>query len=150
VGVLQSIWRGRPQPLDTIDRAPRNARWRRVRPKPSPPVRAWLAEADCRVETGQGVLNARGGEDYIIDYGGGDRAVVRGDIFERTYAPAGEGAYVKRPDLVLRYFTLNRPILVETLEGPQRAAAGDWIIEGVAGELWPVPRDKALTKYEPV
>jgi hypothetical protein len=57
---------------------------------------------------------------------------------------------VKRPDLVLRYFTLNRAIMVATLEGPQRAAAGDWIIEGVAGELWPVPRDKALTKYEPV
>ena len=150
MGVLQSILRGWSRSIDTIDHPPANARWRRVRPRPSPPVRAWRAEADCSVETGQGALKARGGEDYIIDYGGGDRAVVRGDIFERTYARTGDSAYVKRPDIVLRYFTLDRPVMVETLEGPQRAAPGDWIMQGVAGELWPVPREKALAKYEPV
>lgn len=95
------------------------------------------------------MLKARGGKDYIIDYGGGDRAVVRGDVFELTYARNSDGGYVKRPDIVLRYFTLNRPVMVETLEGPQRAAAGDWIMQGVAGELWPVPVKKALAKYEP-
>jgi hypothetical protein len=51
---------------------------------------------------------------------------------------------------VLRYFTLDRPVMVETLEGLQRAAPGDWIMQGVAGELWPTPREKALAKYEPV
>lgn len=74
---------------------------------------------------------------------------MRGDIFERTYARVGEGWYTKRSDVVLRYFTLERPVTVETLEGLQRAAAGDWIVEGVAGELWPAPRKKALAKYEP-
>jgi len=135
---------------DVIDEARDDMDWRHARPKPSPPVRAWLAETDCSVETGQGPLKARGGKDYIIAYGAGDRAVVRRDIFERTYAPAGAGAYVKRTDVVLRYFVLQAPAIVETLEGPQRGAAGDWVMQGVAGELWPVPAAKALSKYDPI
>ena len=149
MGLLQSIFGKRSRSLDVIASPPRGVRWRRVRPKPQPPVRAWRAEADCTVETGQGTLRARGGADYIVDYGGGDRAVVRADIFERTYARAGDGCYTKRSDIVLRYFTLDHPVMVETLEGPQRAAAGDWIVEGAVGELWPAPREKALAKYEP-
>jgi hypothetical protein len=39
---------------------------------------------------------------------------------------------------------------VKTLEGDQQAKPGDWIMQGVAGELWPVPREEALRKYEPV
>jgi hypothetical protein len=39
--------------------------------------------------------------------------------------------------------------MVHTLEGDQKAAAGDWIVQGVTGELWPVPREKALKKYDP-
>ena len=66
-----------------------------------------------------------------------------------TYARTGDSCYTKRSDVVLRCFTLDRPVMVKTLEGLQRAAAGDWIVEGVAGELWPVPRTKALAKYEP-
>jgi hypothetical protein len=30
------------------------------------------------------------------------------------------------------------------------AEAGDWVMQGVAGELWPVPAAKALSKYEPI
>jgi hypothetical protein len=150
MNVVQFLFgRGRRRRSDIIDEPPSDVEWRRVRPRPSPPVTAWRAEADCTVETGQGRLTARGGKDYIMDYGGGDRAVVRGDIFDRTYAPLGDGRYAKRTDAVLRYFTLDRPAVVETLEGPQRAAPGDWVMQGVAGELWPVPREKALKKYEP-
>ena len=149
MGLLQSIFGALSRSLDVIDGPPRGVRWRRVRPRPQPPVRAWRAEADCSVETGQGTLRARGGVDYIVDYGGSDRAIVRGDIFERTYARTGDSCYTKRLDVVLRCFTLDRPVMVKTLEGLQRAAAGDWIVEGVAGELWPVPRTKEPAKYEP-
>ncbi len=96
------------------------------------------------------MLHARGGQDYIIEYHDGDHAVVRADIFEQTYQPLGDNLYRKRADIVHRYFTLKRRALIETLEGVQEAEAGDWIMQGVAGELWPVPRAKALKKYEPV
>lgn len=132
----------------SIDDPPRNVKWRYARPKPTPPVRAWLAEGDAHVETRGGVLVARGGADYIVAYEDGSRAVVRGDIFERTYKPIGAGAFEKRTDIVFSYFILDRDAIIETLEGPQRAKRGDWVMEGVAGELWPVPRAKVREKYE--
>lgn len=149
MGLLQFIFGSRPRSRDLIDEPPDNVEWRLVRPRPGTPVRAWRAEGDCKVETGKGALKARGGKDYIVDYGDGDRAVVRSDIFERTYERIGEGRYARRTDVVLRCFTLERPALVTTLEGAQRAEPGDWVVEGVAGELWPVPRAKTLEKYEP-
>ena len=94
-------------------------------------MRAWRAEADHDVDTEHGELHARGGKDYIIDYDNGDHAVVRRDIFERTYEPLGGGLYRKRTDVMLRYFTLDRAASVQTLEGAQRADPGDWIMQGV-------------------
>lgn len=141
---------GRPQRREVITEPPEHARWRAVRAKPNqPPVRARLAEADCRVATAQGELFARGGEDYIVTYDLDDHAVVRGEIFDRIYESLGGGLYRKRSDVVLRYFTLSYPVVVRTLEGDQYAAAGDWIMQGVIGELWPIARSKAESKYDP-
>ena len=135
----------------TIKTAPRHARWRNVRPRPDAmEVRARRAEADHDVRTGQGVLHARGGKDFVLTYGPNDHAVVRADIFEKTYKSDGNGLYKKRSDIVLRYFTLERAATIHTLEGEQHAEPGDWIKQGVAGELWPVPQEKAHEKYEPI
>lgn len=137
-------------PRVRIKGPPRGAKFRLVRPKPDQPlVRAWRAEADHKVKTARGSLEARGGRDFIIAHTEKDHAVVKGEIFERTYEPAGDDLYRKRTDVVLRYFTLDRPAIVETLEGDQPAEPGDWIMQGVSGELWPVPRAKALEKYDP-
>jgi hypothetical protein len=38
---------------------------------------------------------------------------------------------------------------VTTLEGPLSALAGDWIVNGTAGELWPVREDIFARTYEP-
>jgi hypothetical protein len=65
------------------------------------------------------------------------------------YEPLGGGLYRKRTDVILRYFTLKRRVVVQTLEGPQAARPGDWIMQGVAGELWPISPEKAREKYEP-
>ena len=65
------------------------------------------------------------------------------------YEPLGGGLYRKRTDVIFRYFTLKRRVLVQTLEGPQVAKPGDWIMQGVKGELWPVSSEKAREKYEP-
>lgn len=136
----------RPTPLT---KPPQGVRWRRVRPKPGTAKRAWLADADCHVHTGRGVLLARGGKDYVLAHGPGDHSVIRRDIFEATYEPLGEGLYRKRTDVILRYFTLKHRVVVQTLEGAQAAKPGDWIMQGVKGELWPVAPDKAREKYEP-
>lgn len=149
MGVMELLFGAEPQLSDEIDAPPRGVRLRRVRPRAGSATRAWRAEADCDIETSDGVLHARGGEDYVVAHTPEDRAVVRGDIFEVTYEPLGGGLYRKRSDVALHYFTLNRPVIVQTLEGPQRAAPGDWIMQGVAGELWPITPDKAREKYEP-
>jgi hypothetical protein len=41
-------------------------------------------------------------------------------------------------------------LLVATLEGPLRAAPGDWIIKGVKGEFYPCKPDIFEATYEPV
>lgn len=134
-----------------IKKPPRDVEWRRARPRPDQSaVRAWRAEEDHKVHSVRGSLQARAGQDFIVEHDTRDHAVVQGDIFERTYEPLGGGLYRKRDDIELRYFTLDRPALIETLEGEREAQPGDWIMQGVAGELWPVPRAKALETYDPV
>ncbi|HRE42934.1 MAG TPA: hypothetical protein PKY87_03065 [Terricaulis sp.] len=132
-----------------IKNPPQNVDWRVIRPRAGQEsVRAWRAEENSSVQTRVGALQARAGLDYIVEYEGGARAVVRGDIFERSYEPLGDGRFQKRRDVQMRAFTLDRPALVHTLEGPQEAEPGDWVIEGVVGEIWPVPRAAAVKKYE--
>ena len=132
-------------------RPPEQVQWRPVRPRSGQgPVRAQRAGADCSIKTKGGALRARSGEDFIVTYPDGAQSVVRGDIFTRLYEPLGDGRYRKRTDLIFHAFELDRPALVHTLEGPQTAEPGDWVIEGVKGELWPVPRAEAVKKYEVV
>ena len=137
--------------LAEIRTPPSDAVWRYVRAKADQgAVRAHCAEADVSVETSGGKLNARGGEDMIVTHEDGARAVVRADIFQRTYAPLSDGLFRKRGDVTFRYFTLDHNVGVHTIEGVQEARPGDWIMQGVDGELWPVPRASALEKYDPV
>lgn len=133
-----------------IEAPPKRVRWRDVRAREQQEtVRAWRVESDHRISTSRGSLQARGGQDVIVETPDGDHSVVRSDIFERTYEALGGGLYRKRGGTRLRYFTLDRPALIKTLEGVQEAQPGDWIMQGVAGELWPVPRAEAEAKYEP-
>jgi hypothetical protein len=41
-------------------------------------------------------------------------------------------------------------VIISTLEGVQKANAGDWIIRGVKGELYPCRADIFEATYEPV
>lgn len=136
--------------LKVIEAPPGGARLRKVRPKPGAVVRAEPALKDGAVATEQGELHYQANRDCVIEYDDGGRAVVRADIFEATYKPLGDGRFEKRTDITLHYFTLRKPVLVRTMEGLQRAEAGDWIMQGVKGELWPVSRAKALESYSPV
>lgn len=140
----------RPQPAPRINRAPPGVVWRSIRPAGlQDPVRAELARASGAIETRRGKLRYQAGKHYIVHYGAGDVAPVRRAIFERTYRRRDDGMYEKSPDIVLRYFTLSHAVIVETLEGPESAKPGDWIIEGVTGELWPMDARDAAGKYTP-
>ena len=133
--------------LARIDHAPSGVHWRKAHPKGEERVRAWIAAEDCEVVTSHGVLKARGGHDMIVAYGPRDVSVVRRDLFKRTYEALGGGVFRKRTDVPVRYFVLDRPAIVETLEGEQQGAPGDWVVEGADGELWPVSAEAAKRKY---
>jgi len=137
--------------LAIISSPPRIAELVSVRPRPDAAlVRAWRARRDGEVQGAAGVLHYHAGRDYVVEYAPSEFGVVREDIFHRLYRPAGVDRYEKRTDVVLHYFKLPHAVRVRTLEGVQDAAAGDWIMQGPAGELWPVKPEKAQRKYEAV
>lgn len=141
--------RGEKQPLETIATPPANADWREVKPRRLGSVQAELATEDGHINGGHGELKYEAGNHYIVTSKDGGASVVRRDIFEQTYRKRLLGGYEKRPDVIYRYFTLDYPVMVETPEGPQRAEAGDWIMQGVVGEMWPISADEAERKYAP-
>jgi hypothetical protein len=55
----------------------------------------------------------------------------------------------RRPTLVTVRFA-EQAGHVETLEGPVRHQAGDALVTGESGELWPVGRTRFLETHEPV
>ena len=44
----------------------------------------------------------------------------------------------------------DEEMIIQTLEGPLRAAPGDWIITGIRGEQYPCKPDVFEKTYEPV
>lgn len=53
----------------------------------------------------------------------------------------------KKPVVIEAYQTSSEKI-IQTLEGPLRAAPGDWIITGVRGEQYPCKPDVFEKTYE--
>ena len=130
-----------------ISAVPEGVKTHPIAPRPSNPVFARPALSSGYVESGRGPLAYENGEHYLVEYAPGDVAPVQCEIFERTYRKRSDGLYQKREDLTLCYFTLPYDVVVETPEGDQLAEAGDWIVEGAAGELYPMPAEKGARKY---
>lgn len=136
-------------PATIITKAPHGVTWTQVTTRADgQTVRARLVKRDGRLRTKHGVVSYQKERHYIVDYGGGDLAVARRDIFERIYTPLGGGRYEKRPEIIYRYFTLPYDVTVNTAEGPEATKAGDWIMEGVEGELYPIRPEHARRLYE--
>lgn len=57
--------------------------------------------------------------------------------------------FVKKP-IVIEAYQTDCEMIVPTLEGPLRAAPGDWIITGVRGEQYPCKPDVFEKTYSPV
>lgn len=70
---------------------------------------------------------------------------VRDDIFQKTYEPVGEGLWRRKGLVQAR--PANPGETINTLEGPNTAAAGDWIVRGVDAEQWPIPGDEFARRY---
>lgn len=51
---------------------------------------------------------------------------------------------------VMRYPNGNDPLIIKTLEGDHTVSPGDYIIQGVKGELYPCKPDIFEATYEPV
>ena len=134
----------------TLTAPPADANWRSIRPKTGPAVSARLAESDGLVQSSRGQMRYRAGADYVVTRADGEQAVVEKSVFERTYRQRDDGKYEKRTDVTYRYFTLTRPVVVATNEGPQRADRGDWIVQGVDGEIWPVTPRRAAEIYDQI
>ena len=70
---------------------------------------------------------------------------VRDDIFRQTYEEAGDGQWRRKGRVQARPAQPGET--VNTLEGPNVAAEGDWIVRGVDGEQWPVPGKEFAERY---
>ncbi|MBI1252266.1 MAG: hypothetical protein GC189_12435 [Alphaproteobacteria bacterium] len=141
------VFGAKPAPR-RINAPPRGVRMRRVRARNAQPVSARLANTNGAITSGDDALAYRAGEHYIVHYADGGEAPVARKIFERTYVRRSDGLYEKRTDIVFRYFTLPHAVIVNTLEGAKRANPGDWIMQGVLGEIYPIPAREADRKYE--
>jgi hypothetical protein len=143
-------------PANTVVRTPHdlpsNTRLRIVRPKGSgEKVMALLAKADGEIfNDGGQPVKYRAGEHYIVDYPSGSRQVVRRDIFEKTYRKVRAGVFRKNTDIRYRAAIVREHLKIGTLEGVREAKPGDWVMIGVADEMWPVPADEAARKYKGV
>lgn len=149
-GVLDFVFGHQPAKLPLVTTPPADVIWRSVRPRRGRPVRAKLATKDGAVRSRRGYLNYKAGEHYIVRRRRGAPSVVQREMFERTYERQPDGTFAKRRNLEYRYFSLSYPCIVQTREGAQRAAAGDWIMQGLEGELWPLSPEQGRRLYAPL
>jgi hypothetical protein len=61
----------------------------------------------------------------------------------------GVREFRKKPIIVSAY-QADGELIIKTLEGPLRAAPGDWIITGIKGEQYPCKPDIFEQLYEPI
>jgi hypothetical protein len=90
-------------------------------------------------------LTASAGDWLISD--GNEQWPVAADIFANTYRQVGVDKYVKEAPLLA--LQMDQPFKVKTPEGEAFASAGDYLVQGPAGESWPIPKEIFEKNYEP-
>jgi len=108
-------------------------------------------EVEARqLETPRTWVTARGQElqaeagDWLVT-SGNDQWTVVGDIFAKTYQQVGPGRFAKTAKV--EAVQVPKLIRVKTLEGEAVAHAGDWLLRGVSGEVWPVTHPIFVERY---
>lgn len=92
-------------------------------------------------------LTAAAGDWEVRETERGPSWSVRDDVFRATYAPAPDGRWARTGTVRARPATPGE--VVETLEGPVTAGAGDWLVEGPDGNRWPVATAVFAANYRP-
>lgn len=95
-------------------------------------------------ESGQ-TMQARPGDWEVREPDGGRVWSVRDDIFRNRYQQV-DGQLWRRSGTV-RARPARDGEIIDTLEGVVTARAGDWVVEGEAGERWPVPAQEFASRY---
>ena len=111
-------------------------------------VHATVLESDWRWQTRSGEwLQARAG-DYQIRNGSGETWSVDREIFTRSYEHVAGDRWRRTGEVFAQPAVPGE--LVVSLEGPDTAGEGDWVIKGAAGEQWLTSADHFAKNYERV
>ena len=94
------------------------------------------SEAGSFLSKDGNTYNYEAGDWILNDVGGPNRWTVKGDIFRESYEVDGL-FYAKLPTRI-GWEIAEQDGVVESLEGPQNYAEGDYIITGIRGEKWTV------------
>lgn len=87
-------------------------------------------------------LQAKAG-DWLVEDGKSSWPVAD-DIFAKTYQPSGDG-FVKTGFVYA--VAMQQDFTVQTLEGTAHGKAGDYLVQGPAGEAWPIVKQTFLNSY---
>ena len=73
----------------------------------------------------------------------------KGNHFVDGYAFQPEGLQYYRKRVPTLAVQMDEPFSVETLEGTMEGKAGDWLMVGASGEMYPCDIDIFAATYEP-
>lgn len=100
----------------------------------------WTAESGDVMSAEPGDWKLRRGDD-------GAPWSVRDDIFRSSYTHVTGNRWRRMGTVAARPAVDGE--VIDTLEGPVTASAGDWVVRGDAGEQWPVGAAQFLERYRP-
>jgi hypothetical protein len=86
------------------------------------------------------------GDWQVIDDDGDIRTITNPEFLASHEHLAGD---TWRRSGILRAWQVTERILIRTKEGNATARPGDWIVQGPAGERWPVRDDQFRRSYRP-
>lgn len=119
--------------------------YRKPAPVQAEQVKTAFTETTARGST----LSGKAG-DYRVTGADGSSWVVDKAIFESTHqAIAGKPGHFQKTATIIG-FQLDQPVSLQTLEGPVTGEAGDWLVQGPAGEQWIITGPKFAETYAPV
>lgn len=83
--------------------------------------------------------------DWRVVDGGGDERTVRDPEFRGSHEPLGGDFWLRTGNY--RAWRVSQAVVLRTREGCATALPGDWVVEGVRGERWPVTDDQFRRSY---
>jgi hypothetical protein len=68
--------------------------------------------------------------------------------FKKGQVPSGEFSYAVKKPIPVKFIQMHEPFQVETMEGMLEGKAGDYLMIGVKGEMYPIAKDVFQETYE--